>query len=216
VQCNEADSSISSDSSISMNKETLSQQDLPIDDNTTNNNDCHEKDLFNALLNKEPDDINQLLGTTCTNDNNINSNDLLNAYPNENQSDSNFSSNDLMSDNDLFDALLSEKQSDQNSSVNNDSPEPIEIGDSMPLQNNSSYSIQNSNTFQNPTQLNEQTIVEPNCLHFSLDVKSEQKDIYKSDQFSQKEETKPNGYITRIQGIKTPEQKMRSIWPMVR
>ncbi|CAF4148469.1 unnamed protein product [Rotaria sordida] len=215
VQCYENDSISSGDSSTAMiEEETPSQPDLPIYNNTTNDNDCHKKDLSNALLSKESVDINGLLGTTSTNNNNnnnLNSDELLNAYPNENRSDSNFLLNDLISNNDpcspdLSDALLFERQSDQNSFINNDSLEPIAIGDSMPLQNNTSYSIQSS------TQLNKECI----CLYFSRDVKPEQKDIYKSDKFNQKEETKPNGYITRIQGIKTSAQKMLSVWPTIR
>ena len=63
---------------------------------------------------------------------------------------------------------------------------------------------------------NEIQITESNRLYFSLDVKPDQKDIYKSDQINQKTETKNNGYVARIQGIKTPAQKMSSVWPKLR
>ena len=53
-------------------------------------------------------------------------------------------------------------------------------------------------------------------LHFSLDVAPEQKPIYKSDRFNQKNENQRNGYITRVQGKKTPEEKMHSILPKIR
>jgi len=65
-------------------------------------------------------------------------------------------------------------------------------------------------------ELNETQNINSNRLYFSLDVKSEQRSIYKSDQFNQHEENKTNGYITRIQGIKTPAQKMSSVLPKVR
>ncbi|CAF1176210.1 unnamed protein product [Rotaria sp. Silwood1] len=215
VQCNETGSD---DSSKTIIHETLSQSNLPIHNNIINNNDCQEQDLLNALLTKESIDTNTLLDTTYTNDNNINNDESLNTYPNENIIDSNFSSNDLNDSHvtDFFNALLSESQSDQNIFIRNDSLEPIEVGDSIPLQNNSLYSIQHLNKFQNSIQPNEQLNIEYNRLYFSLDVKPEQKDIYKSDKFNQKEETKPNGYITRIQGIKTAEQKMCSVWPKIR
>lgn len=52
-------------------------------------------------------------------------------------------------------------------------------------------------------------------LHFSLDVKSNQRDIYRSDQFSIRKE-KANGRIARIQGIKSSEQKMLQVLPKLR
>ena len=52
-------------------------------------------------------------------------------------------------------------------------------------------------------------------VYFSLDVKPEQKPIYKSDQFNQKDRTKTNGYVTCIQGIKSDQQKRSSIRPRV-
>lgn len=52
-------------------------------------------------------------------------------------------------------------------------------------------------------------------LRFSLDVKSSQRDIYKSDQFNIRKDT-TNGRIARIQGVKTPKQKMLQILPRLR
>ncbi|CAF2968803.1 unnamed protein product [Rotaria sp. Silwood2] len=54
-----------------------------------------------------------------------------------------------------------------------------------------------------------------NRLFFSLDVKSIQRNIYKSDQFCMRSE-KPNGRIARIQGVKTDKEKMRQILPKLR
>jgi hypothetical protein len=52
-------------------------------------------------------------------------------------------------------------------------------------------------------------------LRFSLDVKSSQRDIYKSDQFNIRKDT-TNGRIARTQGVKTPKQKMLQILPRLR
>ena len=52
-------------------------------------------------------------------------------------------------------------------------------------------------------------------LCFTLDVKSHQRDIYKSDQFGIRER-KTSGRIARVQGIKTPEQKMVQVLPRLR
>jgi hypothetical protein len=54
-----------------------------------------------------------------------------------------------------------------------------------------------------------------NRLFFSLDVKSHQRDIYKSDQFNIRTD-KPNGRIARVQGIKTAEEKMLQVLPRLR
>jgi hypothetical protein len=82
----------------------------------------------------------------------------------------------------------------------------------MPPRNNLSNSIH----CQPSIELSETQDTKSNRLYFSLDVKPEQKKIYKSDQFNQKEEAKSNGYVAHIQGIKTAAQRMSSVWPKVR
>jgi len=82
----------------------------------------------------------------------------------------------------------------------------------MPPRNHSIISIQ----CQPSIELNETQNINSNRLYFSLDVKPEQRNIYKSDRFNQKEETKINGYVARIQGIKTSAQRMASVWPTIR
>jgi hypothetical protein len=52
-------------------------------------------------------------------------------------------------------------------------------------------------------------------LAFSLDVKPNQRDIYKTDQFSIRTQ-KANGRIARIQGIKRDDQKMLQVLPRLR
>jgi hypothetical protein len=52
-------------------------------------------------------------------------------------------------------------------------------------------------------------------LTFLLDVKSTQRDIYKSDQFSVRT-GKSNGRIARIQGVKRDDQKMLQVLPKLR
>lgn len=49
-------------------------------------------------------------------------------------------------------------------------------------------------------------------LSFLLDVKSHQRDIYKSDQFNVRKE-KTNGRIARVQGSKRDDQKMLQVLP---
>lgn len=49
-------------------------------------------------------------------------------------------------------------------------------------------------------------------LSFLLDVKSHQRDIYKSDEFSIRS-NEANGRIARVQGRKTPAQKMLQVLP---
>jgi competence protein ComGF len=82
-------------------------------------------------------------------------------------------------------------------------------------QNNLSVPIENVNTCQGLAELNEVQTVESNRLYFSLDVKPKQKAIYKSDRFNQKDKTKTNGHITRIQGIKTGKPAKSSVLPRI-
>lgn len=58
-------------------------------------------------------------------------------------------------------------------------------------------------------------VEKPSRSYFSLDVKPEQKDIHKSDQFNQRDQSKTNGYVARVQGVKKPEQQRVSVWPKV-
>ena len=52
-------------------------------------------------------------------------------------------------------------------------------------------------------------------LMFSLDVKSHQRDIYKSDQFSVRLE-KSNGRIAHVQGRKKDNERMLQVLPKLR
>lgn len=52
--------------------------------------------------------------------------------------------------------------------------------------------------------------------YFSRDVKPEQRNIYASDQYNQKDEGRKNGYIARVQGVKGPNQARASVWPQIR
>ena len=54
-----------------------------------------------------------------------------------------------------------------------------------------------------------------NRLSFSLDVKPNQRDVYRSDQFSVRSEN-TNGRIAHVQGLKTPKQKMLQVLPRLR
>lgn len=82
----------------------------------------------------------------------------------------------------------------------------------MPLENTSAIRTE----VQFATESIETQIISLPRPYISLDVKPIQKDIYQSDQFSQTKPTKRNGYVTRIQGIKTSAQRMSSVWPRVR
>jgi hypothetical protein len=86
----------------------------------------------------------------------------------------------------------------------------------MPPQNNSSTLNPDFNMPQISIGTNQTQNIESTRLQFSLDVKPEQKDAYRSDQINQKDDTKTNGYIPRVQGIKNPGEKMSSVWPKVR
>jgi hypothetical protein len=52
-------------------------------------------------------------------------------------------------------------------------------------------------------------------LSFSLDVKPNQRDIYRSDEFNIRGK-KPNGRIARVQGIKKENKKMVQVLPRLR
>jgi len=54
-----------------------------------------------------------------------------------------------------------------------------------------------------------------NRLFFSLDVKPNQRDVYRSDQFSIRT-GKSTGRIAHVQGRKTSEQKMLQVLPRLR
>jgi hypothetical protein len=86
----------------------------------------------------------------------------------------------------------------------------------MPSQNNSLDFIRNSNTSQASIEINQIPNIESNRLAFSLDVKPEQKDTYKSDRINQYDDKKTNGYVARVQGIKTSAPKRSSVLPKVR
>jgi len=86
----------------------------------------------------------------------------------------------------------------------------------MPLQNNSLDKMRNKYLSQPSIERNEISTIKSNRLTFSVDVKPEQKDIYKSDQYNQKKKTQTNGYVAHVQGIKQHQQDRSSVWPKVR
>jgi hypothetical protein len=75
---------------------------------------------------------------------------------------------------------------------------------------------QNKYLSQPSIELSKTSKIKSNRLYFSVDVKPEQKDIYKSDQYSQNKKTQTNGYVARVQGIKPHQQDKSSVWPKVR
>ena len=66
-------------------------------------------------------------------------------------------------------------------------------------------------TIQNP--IVQSSSKEVDQLHFTLDVNPIQKGKYRSDRFNQRESTKTNGYICRIQGIKAGGKSKASVLP---
>lgn len=84
----------------------------------------------------------------------------------------------------------------------------------MPPVNNPSNSFENSNGQQLSVGLNETQNMEMDRFKFSLDVKSQQKPIYRSDQYNQKIQNRKNGYITHVQGIK-PKSARNRVLPKI-
>ncbi|UJR14563.1 hypothetical protein I4U23_001559 [Adineta vaga] len=86
-------------------------------------------------------------------------------------------------------------------------------GDAESLEGDVSYDLQNTNSHQQSVQLLEDSNRISARIYFTHDVKPEQKNIYSSDKFNQKEQSKTNGSITCIQGIKNDSEAKRSIQP---
>jgi hypothetical protein len=92
----------------------------------------------------------------------------------------------------------------------------ITAGNHVPVQNNLSMLIQNSSTCRDLARLNQAQNTELDRLDFSHDVKPVQKGIFKSNRFNRRNKKKFNGYISRVQGIKTGKPAKSSVLPRTR
>lgn len=72
-----------------------------------------------------------------------------------------------------------------------------------------------ADSVQQPVQLQERTNTAPDRPYFTHDVKPEQKKVYFSDEYNQRDESKRNGSIPYIQGFKNNPQDRSSVLPKI-
>ncbi|CAF1928303.1 unnamed protein product [Rotaria magnacalcarata] len=207
-----------------INVEARSEENVPVNNYAAiDHNESHTKHLSHTLLQEEPADTTMMNIQTdqmCA----IGQYNIQHSsykYSIQSQSDDMFHSNQTISDNDpdleniIDESLFISDPFAQSLDVNPCSSEPITIavGRAVPSQQDCSLLTSSLNCSQSLNELNVSPNQPKQCLHFSLDLQRESRGKYKSDQYNQKQTAKSNGYISRIQGIKTNRPAKSSVLP---
>ncbi|CAF3313157.1 unnamed protein product [Rotaria socialis] len=210
-----------------INVEARSEEDVPVNNYAAiDHNESHTKHLSHALLQEEPTDTTMMNIQTdqiCA----IGQYNMQHSsykYSTQNQPDDISHSNQIISDNDpgleniINEALFILDPLNQSLDVNPCTSKPITItvGRAVPSQQDCSLLTSSLNCSQSLNELNVSPNQQSQRLHFSLDLKRESRRRYKSDQYNQKQAAKSNGYISRIQGIKTNRPAKSSVLPRLR